>query len=210
MKSINVANLVIILGLALRSVVNVNAQEDQPSASQTDAAQSVDPNSQNPYGPYQFLVGDWNVASDENEPAVAVQRFRWGPNHSYIWFAGSLLFNDEEKPHFEGILMWNGVHKNLDMLVAMDLESGLVQEQGTVSIQSDGTVVREITATYSAGARPIGAPVAGPSGLVMHFRQTFKAIEPGKIVTTVMRQSDHGWVATFPGSDHMIMTRRPG
>jgi hypothetical protein len=44
----------------------------------------------------------------------------------------------------------------------------------------------------------------------MHFRQTFKAIEPGKILTTVMRQSDHGWVATFPGSDHMIMTRRPG
>jgi hypothetical protein len=33
-----------------------------------------------------------------------------------------------EEPHLEGILVWNGVHKNLDMHFVMDLKSGRVQE----------------------------------------------------------------------------------
>jgi hypothetical protein len=35
-----------------------------------------------------------------------------------------------------------------------DLAGGRVQEQGTVSVQPDGTVLREITAFYSPGAGP--------------------------------------------------------
>jgi len=105
--------------------------------------------------------------------------------------------------------MWNGVHKNLDMLLSMDLRSGLVQEHGTLSIEPDGTVVRNVTGVYSEGAQPLGLPVAGPSGLMARSRQTFKAAGPNKIFTSVMRQSEQGWVSTFPGSDHLVMTRRP-
>ena len=39
------------------------------------------------------------------------------------------------------------------MLLALDLNGGRVQEQGTVYVESDGTVVRDITAYYSEGAR---------------------------------------------------------
>ena len=74
--------------------------------------------------------------------------------------------------------MWNGVHKNLDMLLSMDLRSGLVQEHGTLSIEPDGTVVRNVTGVYSEGAQPLGLPVAGPSGLMARSRQTFKAAGP--------------------------------
>jgi hypothetical protein len=96
------------------------------------SAQTVRPASRyakSPYAPYEFLIGEWNIAPDSGGPSVAVARFRWGPNHSYIWYAGSLLANGEERPHFEGLLVWNGVHRNLDMLLALDLESGLVSER---------------------------------------------------------------------------------
>ena len=45
--------------------------------------------------------------------------------------------------------------------------------------------------------------------MTAHFRQTFKAAGPDKIFTTVMRQTDNGWAPTFPGGDHLVMTRRP-
>jgi hypothetical protein len=162
----------------------------------------------NPYAPYAFLIGEWNVAPDGGGSAVGAAQFRWGPNNSYIWYAGSLVVNGVLTPHFEGILMWNGVRKNLDMLLAVDLQHGLAQEQGVVSVAPDGTVVRETTAIYSEGIRPLGLPVAGPEGAIGHFRQTFTATTPDRILTKVMRQSGQDWVATFPGSDHLVMTRR--
>jgi hypothetical protein len=164
-----------------------------------------------PYAPYAFLIGEWDVASESGGPAAAVTRFRWGPNRSYLWFATSVVANGAEQPHFEGFLMWNGVRKNLDMLVAMDLQRGLVQERGVVSVAPDGTVVRDITASYSEGAPlpPRGQTSAGPAGATVRFRQTFKPVSPNRVLTTVLRESEQGWVPTFPGSDRLVMTRRP-
>jgi hypothetical protein len=161
-----------------------------------------------PYFPYEFLIGRWDIAPESGGPSVARATFRWGPGSSYIWYAGSLLVGGVERPHFEGLLVWNGVRKNLDMLLALDLEGGRIQEQGRVFVEKGGTVVREITATYSEGTRPIGQPAAGPGGTTARFRQTFRKIGPDRISTQVMRQSGSGWVATFPGSDRLVMTRR--
>ena len=162
-----------------------------------------------PYAPYRFLIGTWDVAPEGGGAPLARALFRWGPNQSYIWYGGSLLVKGVEVPHFEGLLLWNGVRKNLDMLLALDLEGGRVQEQGVVSIEPDGTVVREITAFYSEGEQPIGQPVAGTGGAKARFRQTFQAAGPDRIRTTVMRELGKGWVATFPGSDRLVMTRQP-
>lgn len=163
-----------------------------------------------PYTPYRFLIGKWDIAPESGGAPIARALFRWGPNQSYIWYRGSLLVKGVEVPHFEGLLLWNGVRKNLDMLLALDLDGGLVQEQGVMSIESDGTVVREITAFYSEGTRPIGQPMAGTGGAKARFRQTFRAAGSNRILTTVMRQLGKGWVATFPGSDRLVMTRQPG
>jgi hypothetical protein len=160
-----------------------------------------------PYAPYAFLIGAWNVTAEGGGPPVAGAQFRWGPNRSYIWYAGSIVAGGEKRPHFEGMLMWNGVSKKLDMLLAMDLEHGLAQEHGTMSVEADGTVVREISAAFSEGVRAIGQPVAGPGGATARFRQTFKLVAPDRVLTTVMRESGPGWVPTFPGSDHLVMTR---
>lgn len=158
--------------------------------------------------PYEFLLGEWDVAPQSGGPAVAVARFRWGPNRSYLWYAGSLVMNGAEHPHFEGLLLWNGLRRNLDMLLSVDLERGLVQEQGVVFAEPDGTVVRDITALYSEGEQPIGKPRAGPEGTTARFRQTFRREGPDRVLTTVMRQTEKGWTATFPGSDRLVMTRR--
>ena len=56
--------------------------------------------------------------------------------------------------------MWNGIRKNLDMLVAMDLKYGLAQKHGTFSAEPDGTLVRDIEAVFSEGVQPLGLPVA--------------------------------------------------
>ncbi len=166
------------------------------------------PPDQAQYAPYKFLIGDWDVSAASGGPAFAIERFRWGPNKSYIWFSQSMLKNGIEVPHFEGMLMWNGVHKNLDMLLAVDLTYGLGQEQGTVSVASDGSIVREITAVYSEGVQPIGAPRVGPEGATGHFRQLFVPDGAGKIATSAMRETAGGWTPTFPGSDHLILTPR--
>ncbi len=104
----------------------------------------------------------------------------------------------------------NGARRNLDMLVALDLSGGRIQEQGTVSIQPDGRVLREITAIYSEGVRlpPRGETVAGPNGATVQFRQTFKAAARDRVLTALTRETADGWVPTFPGSDNLVMTRR--
>jgi hypothetical protein len=183
-----------------------NWKRTSTASEKTAMTESAPSPAQNQFAPYEFLLGEWNVASETGGPPVAVQRVRWGPNHSYLWLAGSLLINGKEEPHFEGVLVWNGMHKNLDMLLSVDLRHGLAEEQGTVSVQPDGTVVREVHAVFSEGVHPLGRPVVGPGGAPGHFRQTFKLIEHGKIATSVMRESDTGWVPTFPGSDHLVMT----
>ena len=173
------------------------------------AAPPAESAEQGPYAPYAFLIGEWLVAPEAGGPAGTVVRFRWGPGHSYMWYSASLLMGRAERPHFEGILMWNGVHRNLDMLMSLDLNGGRVQEQGTVSLAADGTVVREITAYYSEGVGMITTGKrAGAEGGVAHFRQTFKAESADRVLTSLMRESDAGWVPTFPGSDRLAMNRR--
>lgn len=163
----------------------------------------------NQYAPYSFLIGTWNVTAESGGPTLVIERFTWGPNHSYLWFASSLIMKDAEEPHFEGMLVWDGVRKNLAMLLVVDLRQGLVSEQGTVFVESDGTVVRDIVGVYSEGVTPMGQPKVGPGGWKAHFRQTFKAVGTDKVLTNAMRETEQGWVATFPGSDHLMMTRRP-
>jgi hypothetical protein len=70
-------------------------------------------------------------------------------------------------------------------------------------------VVRDITAYYSEGVRMMGEsrPI-GPEGATAKFRQTFKSTGFDTILTTLMRQTEGGWVATFPGSDRSVMSRR--
>jgi hypothetical protein len=130
-----------------------------------------------------------------------------GPNRSYIWYAVALLTDGREEPHLEGMLVWNGVHKNLDVLFVMDLKSGRVQEQGTMSVQADGSLVRNITAVYSPGVQAMTGNV-GSAGATARFRQTYKQIGPDEIQTSAMRETERGWVATFPGSDRLLMIRR--
>jgi hypothetical protein len=166
------------------------------------------PAAASPYTPYAFLIGQWDVAPESGGPPMGGALFRWGPKQSYIWCAATLLSEGKEVPHFEGLLMWNGVQKNLDVLIALDLEGGRIQEKGVVQLQPDGTVVREITASYSEGVRPMGMPVAGAAGATARFRQTFQPDGPDRIKTRVLRETKDGWVATFPGSDRLVMTRR--
>lgn len=164
-----------------------------------------------PYAPYEFLVGEWDVGPEGGDPGL-VARFRWGPNRSYLQYSASLLVKGAEEPHLEGVMMWNGVQKNLDMLLMLDLKDGRAQERGVVSIEPDGTVVRDITAHYSPGVRlpPRGESVAGPEGATVHFRHTFKAAGPDRILTALLRETSTGWVPTFPGSDRLVMKRRQG
>ena len=156
------------------------------------------------------MIGTWDVTAPGGGPPIAVQRFSWGPGRSYIWYAGSFIAPDgKEEPHFEGMLVWNGVHKNLDMLLTMDLKAGRAQEQGTFKIAPDGTIVREITGVFSEGVTPIGEAQVGADGMSKHFRQTYKTDGADKLITSVMRETnDRNWVATFPGSERLIMVRK--
>jgi hypothetical protein len=162
-----------------------------------------------PYAPYRFLVGEWNVGAEGAAPA-AVARFRWGPGDSYLWFSVAMLAGRVEQPHFEGLLMWNGVRRNLDMLLTLDLAGGLSQEQGSMAIAPDGTVVRDITAYYSPGVRlpPRFDTRAPEGGATIRFRQTFRQEAPGRIRTALMRRDGEAWNPAFPGSDNLLMTPR--
>jgi hypothetical protein len=188
----------------LRMLASETAAKDLTSPANNRSTDS----SHDKFAPYEFLIGDWDVRPSDDAPSAATIRVRWGPNQSYIWYSSSLLFNGHEEPHLEGMLVWNGVRKNLDMLFSMDLKSGRAQEQGTMSIDNNGALVRDISAIYSAGVSPLGGKPAGPDGATGHFRETYTKVTPDKIVTSAMQETDHGWVPTFPGSDHLTMTRR--
>ena len=177
---------------------------------QADRSKTATASPSGVYAQYEGLIGTWDVTAPEGGPPIAVQRFSWGPGHSYIWYAGGFIAPDgKEVPHFEGMLVWNGVHKNLDMLLTMDLRSGRAQEQGTFSVAPDGTIVREITGVFSEGVTPIGEAQVGADGMSKHFRQTYKPDGADKLITSVMRETnDKSWVATFPGSEQLIMVRK--
>lgn len=183
---------------------------EQPPVTAVGAEQEVA--TPPPYAPYAFLIGDWDVGPIGGK-AAAVSRFRWGPARTYIWYSGALLVDGGEQPSWEGLLVWNGVRKSLDFLLVLEPTSGnLVQEQGTLHIEQDGTVVREITAFYSEGnaVPPKWDKAAGPEGASAQFRHTFKPDGKDRILSSVMRKTEDGWAPNFPGSDHLVMTRRSG
>lgn len=162
------------------------------------------------YAPYESLAGEWEVTAGSGGQVVAVERFRWGPGNSYLWFAVSVAAGERQVPHFEGMLVWNGVNRNLDMLLSIDLNGGRVQERGTLSARDSRTFVRDIVATYSEGTiLPGGANVrAGPGGAQVNFRQTFEILGPDRMATRLERLEGDRWVPTFPGSDNLTMIRR--
>jgi hypothetical protein len=196
------------LGLGLD--FELQAQESRSPVDRERSVQNQENRLQNLYAPYEFLIGEWDVKSEADGRPAAVARIRWGPNRSYIWYSVALIADGHEEPHLEGMLVWNGVHKSLDMLFTIDLRSGRSQEQGTMSVSQDGSLVREITAVHSAGVPTTSGKAVGPEGATRHFRETYRQMGPDKIQTSVMREVDHDWVASFPGSDKMIMTRRSG
>jgi len=186
------------------------AQNHPPLAGQRQPAVAGQSRQPSVYAPYALLIGEWSIVTADGAP-VGVSRFTWGPGNSYIWFATSILSNGRDEPHFEGILVWNGVNRNLDMLISVDLAGGRVQEQGTLFVAPDGTIVREHAAIYSEGQLlPTGASNrVGPQGATVNFRQTFQNASSDRITTRLTRQDPSGWVPTFPGADNLTMIRRP-
>ena len=155
----------------------------------------------NPYAPYAFLVGDWNVGAASGGAPFVTLRFHWSQHQAYLHYGAYI----GQQPHFEGMMMWNGAHRNLDVLIAMDMDHGLVQEQGTVSIVN-GAAVRENIATYSEGVSA-GGPLAGVGGLTSRTRQTMRPIDADHIALTFETKTPSGWKPSMPGGDHLLMTR---
>jgi hypothetical protein len=157
------------------------------------------------YSPYEPLIGDWDVSVPGKDPFM-VMHFKWGGTHrGYIFYNASLLRDGAEETHFEGLLIWNALKKNLDMLLTLDPENGQTQESGSFYVTSDGTFVRQIFAVGPQSVRgPDGKPAAGSA----MFRQTFKVTGPGEMKTVVLRDTLNGWVPTFPGSDNLVMKRK--
>ena len=154
-----------------------------------------------PYAPYEFLIGDWNVAAAAGRPAFVTLRFHWGDNHAYIWYGAYL----GQQPHFEGMMMWNGAHHNLDTLISMDMEHGLVQDLGTLSILN-GVAIGESTETFSEGVGTDG-PLAGAKGKTSHTRQAMRPIDADHIALSFEIATPTGWKPAIPGGDHLLMTR---
>jgi hypothetical protein len=79
----------------------------------------------------------------------------------------------------------------------MDLNTGKAHEQGTMSAQSNGKIIRDITAIYSPGTRGIGMPRVGPEGATAHFPEIIKRSSPTRFLPPAMRETNEGWVAAF-------------
>jgi hypothetical protein len=145
-----------------------------------------------PYAPYEFLIGDWYSKLGAENMRIH-QRFEWGPGHSYINYATILeMPGKPEHLHFQGMMVWNGKAKALDFLFAVEPGSG-VEEKGTVAVQPDGSVVREVELTDGEGKGE-------------RFRQSFRKGEGGAVVTTLSQLTDKGWRLNPPGE--IVMTRR--
>lgn len=157
--------------------------------------------------PYEFIIGEWDI-HEEGAPPAAISRAKWGPNGSSIWIEADLLMGGKQVPHYAGLLLWNGVRGDLDMLLNLDPVGGKVNERGRVWVDQDGVVIRDVIATYAPGVGGPDGKKVGPGGAEFVFQQKYKAVAPDKIETSMMRQTAGGWVATFPGSESILMTRR--
>jgi hypothetical protein len=147
------------------------------------------------YASYAFLIGEWDTGVPGASPAFR-QSFMWGPGNAYIWFVVHTLESGGPRLHQEGMMTWNAANKNLDFLFVHEPGS-LGQESGIVRVEADGAVVRETTLT-------------GGDGTQNHFRQTWRRTGSDTAVTSLLRRKADGtWAPNFPGSDKLVMTRRP-
>ena len=145
------------------------------------------------YQPFEWLIGDWDSPGGANE--TIHQRLRFGPDRAYITNSTYIgRVGGAEQLHFEGIMVWNGRTEMLDYVFAVAPGSG-IQEKGTIRVEVDGLVVREVELTDAKGA-------------VTNFRQTFRSTGKDSAVTSLMRQGANGWQPNFPGSDRIEMRRR--
>ena len=145
-----------------------------------------------PYAPYEFLIGDW-YSKIPGQPMTIHQRFSWGPDKAYIIYSTYLVMPGKpEQLHFEGMMAWNGKAKALDFLFAVEPPSG-AEEKGTISLQPDGSVLREVEMTESSGKGE-------------RYRQIFRKGEGGTVVTTLSEQTDKGWKVQPPGD--LVMERQ--
>ena len=145
-----------------------------------------------PYAPYEFLIGDWYTKL-AGQDMVIHQQFSWGPGKSYIMYATYMaLPGKPEQLHFTGMMVWNGKSKALDFLFSLQPGSG-AQEKGTVNVQSDGSILREIAMT-------------APDGDLDRFRQMFRKLAGGKVATRMMKQTGTGWKLDPPGEIVMEKT----
>lgn len=151
----------------------------------------------NPYGAYEFLIGDWYSKPSGGPDVTIHQNFKWGINKSYIFY--TTLTRERGKPegvHFEGMLVWNGATKGLDYVIVSEPGSG-AQEQGTLRVDPDGAVVRDVTMITAAGR-------------TQTFQQRFWKTGTDSVMTSLMRKTDKGWEPNFPGSEKIAMSRNPG
>ena len=138
-----------------------------------------------PYAPYEFLIGDW-YSKLAGSDMIVHQQFKWGPGKSYIVYASYLVLPGRpEQLHFEGMMVWNGKSKALDFLFTVQPGSG-AQEQGTIAVKPDGSILRDGEMTTSDGDRD-------------HFRQTFDKLPGGKVMTRLMEETAKGWELSPPG-----------
>jgi hypothetical protein len=159
------------------------------------AQQASPPTAVSPYAPYDWLIGDWYAQAG---PGMIREQITYGPNRSYVKYSVFTAASAEaaQHLHFEGIALWNGKTKVLDYLFAVEPGSG-VQENGTIRAEADGSIVREVEFIDAKGG-------------VGTFRQSFVRTGPNSAITTLLRKTATGWVPTFPGSEKIELTRRPG
>jgi hypothetical protein len=200
-----------LLALSLLSAPVLPAQHNPPTAHAQDSSHAAPASAlatSDHYSPYRFLLGEWEIGP-EGQPPFMVMRMNFGRNESYLWYSASLVHGGTEEVHFEGMLLWNGVRGNLDLLLSLDPARGRVQERGIMRAEADGMLVREIIGTYSSGETLMwNGQRVGHHGAEIQFRQTYRAISPDEVLTVIMRKEGDSWVPTFPGSDHIIMRRK--
>ena len=173
----------LMIGMALVAIESA-ASSAQPAAAR--ALPGFDHNA------YEWLLGEW---FSTNGGTTIRQKLTLDPNKAFVTFATYLGEpGQNERVHFEGLMVWNGKSKAFDYLFAIEPGSGS-QERGTVRAQPDGSIVRDVELTAA-------------DGTVSHFRQTFRKTGPQSAETSLMRKTPIGWVPNFPGSERIAMKRQ--
>ena len=143
-----------------------------------------------PYAPYEFLIGDWY---SKVEGITVHQQFGWGPGKAYLTYSTFMVLPGKpEMLHFGGMMVWNGKSKALDFLFTLQPPTG-AEEKGTMSVEPDGSVVRESEMTDS-------------SGKTERLRQTFRKADSGTVVTSMAEETARGWKVNPPGD--IVMRRQ--